>query len=60
MFDEWCIWKYVEGYGRGLILMHYPSIFLQGLRELQKTSIGVASLQAEIWTRDLPIGKQEW
>jgi len=39
--------------------MNYPSgTFLEVLRKTQYTSLGAASLKAEIWTRDLP--KKNW
>jgi hypothetical protein len=31
----------------------------EGLRKTTKTSVSIASLRAEIWTRDLPATKQE-
>jgi hypothetical protein len=43
-------WK---GFGRGLILKHYPGIRMVGLRKTTK-NLRIASLQAKIWTRDPP------
>jgi hypothetical protein len=57
MISEWLIRKNVEGSGGGLILKHYPGICLEGLRKTTKTSVRIAGLRAEFWTRDLPITK---
>jgi hypothetical protein len=34
--------------------MHYPNLFHEGLRKTTKTSVKVAGLRTEIWTRDIP------
>jgi hypothetical protein len=51
-------WK---GYGRKQSwpnLRYFPNIFLEGLRKLQKTSVRIAGLWAEILSQDLLNMKQ--
>jgi hypothetical protein len=59
--DEWMInWKGLGRNGRRLISRKYSGICLEGLRKLPKTSVRIACLRAEFWTRDLPNTNQEW
>jgi hypothetical protein len=59
MAGEWWTEKDVEGSGRGLILRHNPGICVELLNKPRKTSISIAGLLPEIWTRDLTNTKQE-
>jgi hypothetical protein len=45
-------WNDLEGTGRSLFF--YPGIFLEGIRKTTKTSVKIAGVRPEIWTRDLP------
>jgi hypothetical protein len=58
-YDEYWTENDVEGSGRDLILWYYPRISLKILRRTTKKSVGIAGLQADIWTWDLPNTKQE-
>jgi hypothetical protein len=58
MISEWLTGQDVEKSERGLILMYYPSIWLQGLRKTMLISVTIAGLRVEIRTRDLPSIKQ--
>jgi hypothetical protein len=57
--DKWRINGKGFGSGRDPILMYYYAIRLEELRKTIKTSIKIAGLQAEIWTRDLQNMNQE-
>jgi hypothetical protein len=58
MMCEWRIGKDLEDC-RGLILIYYTGIRLEGLRKTTKTSVRIARLLAEIWTQELPNMEQE-
>jgi hypothetical protein len=53
LISEWWIGKEVKGTFRGLILRYSPGIRLEWLKKPQNPSIRIASLQAEIWARDI-------
>jgi hypothetical protein len=38
----------VQGSGRGLILMYYPRIYLDGLKKTRKISVRIAGLWTDI------------
>jgi hypothetical protein len=40
--------KDAEGSGRGLILRHYPSIYVERVRKTTRTSVMTAGLRADI------------
>jgi hypothetical protein len=60
MVDEWWIEKNVEEAVVDYFKVLYPSICLEGLRIMTKSSVRIAGLRAEIWTRELSNTKQEY
>jgi hypothetical protein len=52
--------RILEESGRGLIFRYYPDIHLEWLRKTTKTSVGIAGLLTEIWTRDVRSTKQDF
>jgi hypothetical protein len=54
MTSEWWIGKICGRKRPWPSLKYYPEICLEGLRRTTKTSVMIADLRAEIWTRDLP------